>query len=238
LHNRSRSGSDKSRYPPNIWANNCHDLTIQGAVPISRAQLLSRACQKCQPSIEDSLSSANFDKSPTTARRAWRQPDTLAKARLRPDTDEWEKAIKNELATLERNKTWEPATLPEGREPVGCRWVFRIKKKADGSLNRYKARLVAQGFSQIPGLDFEETFAPVAKLTSFREILAVATIEDWNIHQMDVGGAYLNGELEEEIYMRMPEVFNVAISRAKKYPWCLFSLVGNFNTRDDLHAPT
>ena len=97
--------------------------------------------------------------------------------------------------------------LPKARKSVGCKWVFKLKLKADGSVDRHKARLVAKGYSQQQGLDFTETFAPVAKFASIRAALAIAALEDIEIHQMDVETAFLNGNLEEEIYMDQPEGF-------------------------------
>ena len=98
------------------------------------------------------------------------------------------------------NHTWELVNLPAGRKPVGCRWIFKIKRNADGTPNRYKARLVAKGYSQIEGIDYNDTYALVARYTSIRCLLALAAQEDWEIYQMDVKTAFLNGDLEEEIY--------------------------------------
>ena len=93
------------------------------------------------------------------------------------------------------------------RQAIGCKWVFKIKRHADGSIDRYKARLVAKGFSQKEGLDYKETFAPVAKFSSIRTLLALAAHQDYEVHQMDVKTAFLNGDLDVEIYMRQPEGF-------------------------------
>ena len=95
--------------------------------------------------------------------------------------------------------------LPPGKNVVGCKWIFKIKKNADGSFNRFKARLVAQGFSQEEGIDFHEVFAPVAKYNSIRTVLAVSNALDLELHQMDVKTAFLNGTLEEDIYMSQPQ---------------------------------
>jgi hypothetical protein len=105
------------------------------------------------------------------------------------------------------NNTWTLVPLPIDRKPVSCKWVFKIKQSANGEVEQYKARLVARGFTQTYGVDYNETFALVAKLTSIRCILALATLEDIKIHQMDVKTAFLNDELEEEIYMEQPQGF-------------------------------
>ena len=95
--------------------------------------------------------------------------------------------------------------MPKGSKAIDCRWVFKVKYKADGSVERHKARLVAKGCSQKPGLDYEETFLPVAKYTSIRTLLAIANQLNLEVHQMDVSTAFLNGKLEEETYMSQPE---------------------------------
>lgn len=117
---------------------------------------------------------------------------------------EWAAAVKEEIQALERNGTWELSTLPKGKKPVGCKWIFSVKYNADGSVNRYKARLVAKGFTQSYGIDYEETFALVAKLNYVWVILSLAANLDWPLHQLDIKNAFLNGELEEEVYMNIP----------------------------------
>ena len=117
---------------------------------------------------------------------------------------EWKTAVQEEIQALEKNGTWEISKLPEGKRLVGCKWIFTMKHNPDGSINRFKARLVAKGFTQSYGIDYEETFAPVAKLNSIRVLLSVAVNLDWNLHQLDVKNAFLNGELEEEVYMKIP----------------------------------
>jgi len=105
------------------------------------------------------------------------------------------------------NGTWELTPLPKGRKAVKCKWVFRTKKDARGVVVRFKARLVAKGCSQVEGVDFSETFAPVAKFNTIRIILALAAAMGLEIHQMDVKTAFLNGELDVVIYMEQPEGF-------------------------------
>ena len=116
----------------------------------------------------------------------------------------WQQAMTEELSALHNTGTWDLVPLPSGKSKIGSRWVYKIKTKADGSIERYKARLVAKGFSQQYGMDYEETFAPVAKMTTIRTIIAVASIRQWHISQMDVKNAFLNGDLQEEVYMTPP----------------------------------
>jgi hypothetical protein len=121
----------------------------------------------------------------------------------------WKTAIEEELAMLGNTGTWELVDTPYGVNIVRSKWVFKAKKDAAGNMVCYKARLVTQGFSQVPGVDYFDTYAPVAKLQSIRAILAIATTCDLEVHQIDIKGAYLNGTLtdKESIYMRQPPGF-------------------------------
>jgi transposase InsO family protein len=119
----------------------------------------------------------------------------------------WINAMKEEINSQLENHTWELVELPPDRQTVKCRWVFLTKRNADGNPARHKARLVAKGYTQQQGIDYEETFAPVARLDSLRLLLALAAHEDWEIHQIDIKTAFLNGDLDEEIYMDQPEGF-------------------------------
>ncbi|KAL5840222.1 hypothetical protein ACOSQ4_012830 [Xanthoceras sorbifolium] len=120
---------------------------------------------------------------------------------------EWKTAILEEIRALEKNQTWDLTRLPSGKRAVGCKWIFFIKYKSDGSVDRFKARLVAKGFTQAYGINYQETFAPVAKLNTIRVLLSLAANLDWPLHQLDVKNAFLNGDLEEEIYMDIPPGF-------------------------------
>ena len=133
-----------------------------------------------------------------------REPASFAEAMRSAEAAEWEAACQYEIDALAKNETWDLVDLPPGRRAVKSKWVFKLK--SDG---RYRARLVARGFTQIPGVDFDETFSPVARFESLRLLLALAALEDWHIHQMDVKSAFLNGVLEEEIYMEQPTGFIV-----------------------------
>ncbi|KAL2924831.1 Retrovirus-related Pol polyprotein from transposon TNT 1-94 [Bienertia sinuspersici] len=117
---------------------------------------------------------------------------------------QWVKAMNEEIEALERNNTWKLTPLPPGKKAIGCKWLYRTKYNADGTLERHKARVVALGCRQLEGIDYTETFAPVAKMTTVRAILAVAALENWYVNQMDVKNAFLHGELEENVYMTLP----------------------------------
>ena len=135
------------------------------------------------------------------------EPHTMTEAMQSGDAKKWELAMQEEYDSLMANGTWELTPLSKNRQSVGCKWVFRTKRDASGNVVRYKARLVAKGYSQVAGVDFNETFAPVAKFSTIRCILALGAIMDLQMHQMDVKTAFLNGDLEEDIYMDQPQGF-------------------------------
>ncbi|KAE9235367.1 Retrovirus-related Pol polyprotein from transposon TNT 1-94 [Phytophthora fragariae] len=132
-------------------------------------------------------------------------PKTYAEATTRQDQDEWKKAIASELKSLIVNKTWKLVPKSAHQRPIGCRWVFALKRDEKGQVVRYKARLVVKGYSQRHGIDYEETYSPVAYLNSVRAMLAKCGAEGMEIEQCDVDTAFLYGKLEEEIYMELPE---------------------------------
>ncbi|KAG7588381.1 Integrase catalytic core [Arabidopsis suecica] len=129
------------------------------------------------------------------------EPTSFAQAKK---SDDWLNAMNAELQALEGTATWKICSLPQNKHAIGCRWVYKVKLNADGSLERYKARLVAKGYTQQEGVDFVDTFSPVAKMTTVKTLLAVAAAKKWSLHQLDISNAFLNGDLEEEIYMTLP----------------------------------
>lgn len=145
------------------------------------------------------------------------EPSTLAAARKRDDWSMWEEAMRKEIASLVKAGTWEVVERPEGKNVIGCKWVYRLKLTIDRAIDKYKARLVARGFTQVYGVDYTETFAPVARLSSLRVILAYATRYDWPIDVFDFNSAFLNGELDpsDELYMEQPPGFEVTSDKGR-----------------------
>ncbi|GJR66370.1 retrovirus-related pol polyprotein from transposon TNT 1-94 [Tanacetum coccineum] len=135
------------------------------------------------------------------------EPRRSKRARNEKSRETWREAIKSEIESILQNHTWELVDLPPGCKALGYKWIFKKKMKADGTVDKYKARLVIQGFRQREGLDYFDTYSPVTRITSIRTIIAIAALRNLEIHQMDVKTAFLNGDLEEEIYMNQPEGF-------------------------------
>ena len=135
------------------------------------------------------------------------EPNTIHDALNCEHSSQWKEALRSEYESLIKNKTWDLVPRPKNTNIVGNRWVFKEKRNSDGSIDRFKARFCAQGFTQTHGVDYEEVYSPVARMTSIRSLLALANAHDLEVHQMDVRTAFLNGELEHEVYMEQPEGF-------------------------------
>eukprot|EP00250_Pteridium_aquilinum_P019822 c24589_g1_i1 orf=892-4791(+) len=133
-------------------------------------------------------------------------PDPLSvqEALAGPDAALWRTAMEEELRSLETNHTWSLVPQPRDREPISCKWVLRKKLRPDGTIARFKARLVARGFSQVPGLDYHETFSPVLRMASIRILFALVAALDLELHHLDVQTAFLHGDLPDDIYMEQP----------------------------------
>ncbi|CAM8991331.1 unnamed protein product [Rhodiola kirilowii] len=217
-----RRSNRPSKPPTHLRDYVCHTIQCKpppfAQMPISSPSSGTRYpivnfvnCDKFSASHVQFLAAITTSVEPTTYNEAVRYP-------------EWQAAMSNELAALNKNGTWSLETLPPNKTSIGCKWVFRIKYKSDGSIERHKARLVALGNRQVEGIHFHETFAPVAKMSSVRLFLSVAAIKEWELHQMDVHNAFLHGDLMEEVYMRPPPGFTAPIGKVCRLRKSLYGL--------------
>ena len=118
---------------------------------------------------------------------------------------------------IEKNNIWELVAIPREREVVSLKWIYKIKLNQEGDIQKHKARLVARGFTQKPGIDFYETFSPVARLETIRTVIVVVAQKKWKIFQIDIKSSFLNGKLDEEIYVEQPQGFFVQGGEEKVY---------------------
>lgn len=151
------------------------------------------------------------------------EPSSYSDVKASPKWEFWEKAIEEEMASLKDNDVWDVVPRPKGRKVVNGKWVFKIKRDAHGEVERYKARYVAKGFSQIQGLDYDETFAPVVRFDSLRILLAIAASKKWKTRQLDIKTAFLYGVLNEDIYMELPEGYRQG-DHVAKLKRCIYGL--------------
>src|ERR1700754_2397550 len=227
--------SERSRVPANVWRTNWHKAAYRPeqhrvappplpapqyrdplpAVPLSSESDEGSEERSEEDSEESELSAAMpaYLTIPEALDFAFKagihddSPRSYAEAMARPEAEMYHKSACDEIQTLLDNGTWELATLPPGRKAIGCRWVFTIKHKSDGTFDRLKGRLVAKGFSQRPGFDFNETYASTVRWATLRAILAFAALEDLEIESIDISSAFLNGEIDADVYMEQPEGF-------------------------------
>ncbi|KAL2253351.1 UNVERIFIED_CONTAM: Retrovirus-related Pol polyprotein from transposon RE2 [Sesamum indicum] len=156
------------------------------------------------------------------------EPKDYKEAQGKP---EWEEAMQQEIDALERNNTWEVSTLPPGKNCVGCKWIFKLKLKPGGTLERCKARLVTKGYSQKEGEDYGDYFAPVAKAVTVRTFIRVAAARKWPLHHLDVNNAFLHGTLDEEIYMEPPNGYEIPAGKVCKFNKSLYGLNQQFTDK-------
>ena len=133
------------------------------------------------------------------------EPQTFCEASSNPL---WQQAMKEELDALHKTGTWDLVELLFGKSAIGCKWVYKIKTWPDGTVDCYKDRLVTRGFTQEYEIDYEETFAPMARLSSVMTLIAISTARKWMLFHMDVKNAFLNGELSDEVYMKLPPYYS------------------------------
>lgn len=136
-------------------------------------------------------------------------PMSCAEAIASPQALFWVAAMEDEMASLQMYDTWDLVPLPKDTKAVNCRWVFTLKTDASGGVEKFKAQLVAKGFSQVPGVDYGEVYAPGSKFTTLHALLATLALKDMELVQLDVKTAFLNGSLEEEVFMEQPPRYQV-----------------------------
>jgi len=129
----------------------------------------------------------------------------------------WKEAINSDMESIMQNQTWVLVNLPPGSKPIGCKWIFKKKLKVNNTIDKYKTRLVAKGYHQKEGKDFFDTYSPITRITSIRVLIAIAALHNLEIHQKDVKTAFLNGDLDEKVYMEQPEGFVVKGHEKKVY---------------------
>ncbi|PSC67599.1 Gag-Pol poly [Micractinium conductrix] len=132
------------------------------------------------------------------------EPTTMKEALSGPDAAAWQLAMDDEMASLIANDTWTLCEPPHGTKPIPAKWVYKIKRDSNGNIERYKARLVVQGFRQREGIDYDEVFAPVSKYSTLRTVLSTAAAQGLDLHQLDIKTAFLNGTIDEEVYVSPP----------------------------------
>jgi transposase InsO family protein len=188
----------------------------EGEVGLRRSSRISR------PAIPSDyvvyLQEYDFDVGPKD------DPKLFSQAMSGDNSTFWFNAMKEEMESMAKNQVWDLVDLPKGAVAIGCKWVYKTKTDASGNVERYKARLVAKGFTQKEGIDYHETFSLVSKKDSFRIIMALVAHFDLELHQMDVKKTFLNGNLEEEVYMKQPEGFNDDSQKACKLRKSIYGL--------------
>ncbi|KAL4014133.1 hypothetical protein IC575_026325 [Cucumis melo] len=153
------------------------------------------------------------------------EPQTFKEVMSSLETPYWKEDVNSEIESIMHNHTWELVDLPLVSKPLGCKWIFKRKMKTDESIDKYKARLVAKSYKQQEGLDYFDTYSQVTRITSIRMLITISTLHGFEIHLLDVKTTFLNGELDEEIYMQQPEEF-VSPSQETKVCKLIRSLYG------------
>ncbi|CAN1776000.1 Retrovirus-related Pol polyprotein from transposon TNT 1-94 [Linum perenne] len=207
---KSKSDVPGLIHSPNLESSTSENVDIPVSRTISKrvikppAYLSDYQCSSVKYPIHNCISSDRLSKDFNRFILAIHSEEEPATYKAAVQNSNWITAMDSELASLHKTNTWSLVPLPHGKKPIGCKWVYKIKYKADGSIDRYKARLVAKGYTQTAGIDYVETFAPVAKMTTVRVLLSIAAIKGWDLHQLDVNTAFLHGDLYEEVYMSPP----------------------------------
>ncbi|GJY91400.1 retrotransposon protein, putative, ty1-copia subclass [Tanacetum coccineum] len=165
------------------------------------------------------------------------EPANYKAALLDPESDKWLNAMNVEMQSMKDNEVWVLVELPPNGKTVGNNWVYKKKTNMDGAVHTYKARLMAKGYTQTPGIDYEETFSPVADIRAIRILIAMAAYYNYEIWQMDVKTAFLNGYLNEEVYMEQPKASGSNVTFLILYveTYCLGKTVFHVTVLEFLH---
>ncbi|KAM0052273.1 putative RNA-directed DNA polymerase [Helianthus debilis subsp. tardiflorus] len=202
LENNTRQARDKrSRSRPSHF----EDYVVQLPLSIDHARPASNQQSSTVCPLSNFVSYDKFSDSHKAFLAAISAHDEPKSYQQAMQDQKWIDAMQSEIKALEENGTWTVEDLPIGKRAIDSKWVYKIKYKPNGEIERYKARLVAKGYTQMEGVDYHDTFAPVAKLVTVRSLLAIAVKKEWIIHQLDVNNAFLHGDLNEEVYMKIPQ---------------------------------
>lgn len=194
------------------------DATVEPAIKIGRGRpRLVRSGSRGRPRKEYNIIQA-------LGRCEIQTPESVEEALEGPYADEWKRSMQAEYDSLIKNKTWDMVNLPKGQVSIGCKWVFAVKKNKDGTINKLKSRLVAKGCSQRYGINYQETFSPVVRYENIRLVMALAVEYGIYLHQMDVSSAYLNGDLDELVFMKQPPYFDDDSGKVLKLKKSLYGL--------------
>ncbi|UYV68993.1 hypothetical protein LAZ67_6001951 [Cordylochernes scorpioides] len=201
----------KANTSENIQDNQQEQVTIYSEESVDNTNTSSKPEESCRYPLRNRI--RENEQTSTSCTRAIsyacyvhdQEPLNYEDAIVGQNSKQWKLAMDDEFNSLMKNQTWTYVTLPSDRKAIACKWVYKIKQNADGSNKMFKARLVAKGYSQKPGLDYGETFSPVVKFDSIRTILSLCASLDMEMIQLDVKSAFLNGDLEEELYMEQPQ---------------------------------
>jgi hypothetical protein len=194
-HELSADGNDAAESSADQEAVSSHEIHVPPPPPTARTRL-QKGIQNPKKYTDGTVRYGLLT--------ATGEPSNFTEALSHVD---WKKAMDEEYDAPIENKTWHLVPSNSTRNLIDCKWVFRIKKHADGTIERYKARLVAKGFKQRYGIDYEDTFSPVVKSATIRLVLALSVSQGWSLRQLDVKNAFLHGVLEEEVYMKQPPGF-------------------------------
>ena len=203
-----RSGGDTASgepTSPSSASGEPSQAVQESGEPSQPAVELRRSSRARQPPTEWWISQPAVNLAAAAGAVPHQEPASYKQALRSPQAEQWKAAMETEYDALTSRKTWRLVPRPAGRKLVDSKWVFKLKRNPDGSIARYKARLVARGFTQEHGVDYQETFAPTVKVAAIRIILALAAHFDWDVEQMDVVTAFLEADIAEDIYMRQPE---------------------------------